>query len=263
MSQAVAQKEKTEVAVSNLSSLLEEEAGAGLENFTTDDMQIPFIRILQALSPQLNKQDSMYIKGAEQGDIFNTVTQEIYKADEGVVVVPCFFEKKFLEFALRSSGGGFIRELSPDDKDITLTTREGAAEILPSGNELVRTHQHLVQVLSPHTNEFAPAVLDMKKTQLKVSRRWNTMKNGIRLPSGKPMPLYGTAWYITTIAESNDQGSWYNYKVDRVTEISEKLEAMMLEARTMYQSFRKGEVKMAAASADEMAPNKSGDEVPF
>jgi len=48
-----------------------------------------------------------------------------------------------------------------------------------------------------------------------------------------------------------------------VTEISEKLEAMMLEARTMYQSFRKGEVKMAAASADEMAPNKSGDEVPF
>jgi len=80
MSQAVAQKEKTEVAVSNLSSLLEEEAGAGLENFTTDDMQIPFIRILQALSPQLNKQDSMYIKGAEQGDIFNTVTQEVYKA---------------------------------------------------------------------------------------------------------------------------------------------------------------------------------------
>jgi len=81
MSQAVAQKEKTEVAVSNLSSLLEEEAGAGLENFTTDDMQIPFIRILQALSPQLNKQDSMYIKGAEQGDIFNTVTQEVYKAE--------------------------------------------------------------------------------------------------------------------------------------------------------------------------------------
>ena len=51
-------------------------------------MQIPFIRILQALSPQLNKQDSLYIKGAEQGDIFNTVNQEIYKADEGVIVVP-------------------------------------------------------------------------------------------------------------------------------------------------------------------------------
>ena len=49
-----------------------------------------------------------------------------------------------MEFALRSTGGGFIRELSPTDGDINLTTREGTIETLPSGNELVRTHQHLV-----------------------------------------------------------------------------------------------------------------------
>ena len=61
MKSAVASKKATDVAVPDLSSLLEEEAGAGLENFTTEDMQIPFIRILQALSPQLNKQDSLYI----------------------------------------------------------------------------------------------------------------------------------------------------------------------------------------------------------
>ena len=140
MKSAVASKKATDVAVPDLSSLLEEEAGAGLENFTTEDMQIPFIRILQALSPQLNKQDSLYIKGAEQGDIFNTVSQQVYKADEGITVVPCFFEKKFLEFALRSTGGGFIKELAFDDKDITLATRDGAAEILPSGNEIGRAH---------------------------------------------------------------------------------------------------------------------------
>tara|TARA_R100001369_G_scaffold91183_1_gene131887 strand:+ start:522 stop:1316 length:795 start_codon:yes stop_codon:yes gene_type:complete len=264
MSEAVAQKKKTEVVASSLSSILEEEAGAGLENFTTDDMQIPFIRILQALSPQLNKQDSLYIKGAEQGDIFNTVSQEVYKAEQGVFVVPCYFEKKFLEFALRSSGGGFIRELSSDDKDISLTTREGAAELLPSGNELVRTHQHLIIAMNPETKESAPAVLDMKKTQLKVSRRWNTVKNSVRLPSGKPMPLYGTAWTIKTVAESNDQGSWYNYKIDRMTEITAGLESMMMDARAMYQSFRKGEIKMAAGSVDEMSSNKTTeDEIPF
>jgi hypothetical protein len=263
MVNAVAEKKATEVAIPNLSSLLEEEAGAGLENFTTEDMQIPFIRILQALSPQLNKQDSMYIQGAEQGDIFNTVSQQVYKSDQGVIVVPCFFEKKFLEFALRSSGGGFIRELSADDKDIGLTTREGAAEMLPSGNELVRTHQHVVMAMDPETNQGAPAILDMKKTQLKVSRRWNTVKNGIRLPSGNPMPLYGTAWSIKTVAESNDQGSWYNYKIDRVTEASKELETMMLEARTMYQSFRKGDIKTASASSDEMRTAPSADEIPF
>jgi len=263
MNNTVAEKKATEVAVSNLSSLLEEEAGAGLENFTTEDMQIPFIRILQALSPQLNKQDSMYIKGAEQGDVFNTVSQSVYKSDQGVIVVPCFFEKKFLEFGLRSSGGGFIRELASDDKDIGLTTREGAAEMLPSGNELVRTHQHVVMAMDPETRQGVPAILDMKKTQLKVSRRWNTVKNGIRLPSGKPMPLYGTAWNVQTIAESNDQGSWYNYKIERITEVSKEIETMMLEARTMYQSFRKGDIKTASAPAEEMQSAQKDDEIPF
>ena len=256
----VAQKKTTEVVVSALDKILEEDSGAGLENFTTDDMQIPFVRILQALSPQLNKQDSLYIKGAEQGDIFNTVSQEIYKADEGLTIVPCYFEKKFLEFALRSTGGGFIKELKPTDNDINLTNREGTIEMLPSGNELVRTHQHLV-IAKGANGEYAPAVLDMKKTQLKVSRRWNTLKNGIRLPSGKPMPIYGTAWNLFTVSESNDQGTWYNYKLDRVTEITPDVEEMMLEARNMYQSVRKGEVKMAAGSADEMA--EKSDEVPF
>ena len=95
MDTQVAQKKTTEVVVSELDKILEEDSGAGLENFTTEDMQIPFIRIIQALSPQLNKQDPLYIKGAEQGDIFNTVSGEIYKADTGLTVVPCFLKRSF------------------------------------------------------------------------------------------------------------------------------------------------------------------------
>jgi len=37
----------------------------------------------------------------------------------------------------------------------------------------------------------------------------------------------------------------------------------MLEARTMYQSFRKGDIKTASASADEMRTAPSADEIPF
>ena len=90
--------------------------------------------------------------------------------------------------------------------------------------------------------------------------RANTLKNGIRLPSGKPMPIYGTAWNLFTVSESNDQGTWYNYKLDRVTEITPDVEEMMLEARNMYQGVSKGEVKMAAAPADEAAEK---EDVPF
>ena len=255
----VAQKKTTQVVASELDKMLEADSGAGLENITTEDMQIPFIRIIQAISPQLQKDDPLYIKGAEQGDIFNTVSQEIYKQDEGVVVVPAFFEKKFLEFQLRSSGGGFVRELAADDKDITMTSREGTIEMLPNGNELVRTHQHLV-IAKSADGTIAPSVLDMKKTQLKVSRRWNTLKNSARLPSGALMPIYGTAWQLTTVLEANDQGKWFNYKLDRINNVTPEIEKMMLEARNMYQGVSKGEVKMAAAPADDMAKE---DDVPF
>ena len=255
----VAQRKTTQVVASELDKMLEADAGVGLENITTEDMQIPFIRIIQALSPQLQKDDPLYIKGAEQGDIFNTVSQEIYKQDEGVIVVPAFFEKKFLEFQLRSSGGGFVRELAADDKDITMTSREGTIELLPNGNELVRTHQHLV-IAQSADGTIAPSVLDMKKTQLKVSRRWNTLKNSARLPSGALMPIYGTAWQVTTVLEANDQGKWFNYKLDRVNDITPAIEKMMLEARNMYQGVSKGEVKMAAAPADDMAKE---EDVPF
>ena len=255
----VAQKKTTQVVASELDKMLEADAGVGLENITTEDMQIPFIRIIQALSPQLQKDDPLYIKGAEQGDIFNTVSQEIYKQDEGVTLVPAFFEKKFLEFQLRSSGGGFVRELAADDKDITMTSREGTIEMLPNGNELVRTHQHLV-IAKSADGTIAPSVLDMKKTQLKVSRRWNTLKNSARLPSGALMPIYGTAWQLTTVLEANDQGKWFNYKLDRINDVTPEIEKMMLEARNMYQGVSKGEVKMAAAPADDMVKE---DDVPF
>ena len=255
----VAQRKTTQVVASELDKMLEADAGVGLENITTEDMQIPFIRIIQALSPQLQKDDPLYIKGAEQGDIFNTVSQEVYKQDEGVIVVPAFFEKKFLEFQLRSSGGGFVRELAADDKDITMTSRENTTELLPNGNELVRTHQHLV-IAKSADGTIAPSVLDMKKTQLKVSRRWNTLKNSARLPSGALMPIYGTAWQLTTVLEANDQGKWFNYKLDRINDVTPEIEKMMLEARNMYQGVSKGEVKMAAASADEIAKE---EDVPF
>jgi len=255
----LAQKKTTQVVASELDKMLEADAGVGLENITTEDMQIPFIRIIQALSPQLQKDDPLYIKGAEQGDIFNTVSQEVYKQDEGVIVVPAFFEKKFLEFQLRSSGGGFVRELAADDKDITMTSREGTIELLPNGNELVRTHQHLV-IAQSADGTIAPSVLDMKKTQLKVSRRWNTLKNSARLPSGALMPIYGTAWQVTTVLEANDQGKWFNYKLDRINDVTPEIEKMMLEARNMYQGVSKGEVKMAAAPADDMAKE---EDVPF
>ena len=69
-------------------------AGTGLEEAGADDYAIPFLRVLQSMSPQLKKSDGKYIQGAEEGNLFNTVTESYYDGTEGVEIIPCAYKKK-------------------------------------------------------------------------------------------------------------------------------------------------------------------------
>ena len=62
----------------------EADAGAGMENVTADDLQIPFLSILQSNSPQLDESEGKYIDGAKAGMILNTVTNEIFDGKIGL-----------------------------------------------------------------------------------------------------------------------------------------------------------------------------------
>ena len=242
-------------------------AGEGMDSISTDDMQIPFLRILQPLSPEINKTDAKFIKGASAGDLFNTVTGQTWDGDKGCIVVPCGYTVKFLEFGRRESGGGFFGEINPNDPDIANTQRDGAAEILPSGNELVRSAQHLVMIVDPETGVTQQAICDMKKTQLKVSKRWNTQLKMVKYQGPNGMfspPMWGTAWRLSVVGESNDKGSWYNFAVENV-QPTEVPQSVFAEAKEFFQSFRAGEVKTAAGTADEVSstPSDMSDDVPF
>ena len=115
MSKAVTKKED------NLPSAIEDEifetAGDGID-YDTSELQIPFLRLVQAMSPQLKKTDPKFISGCSQGDMFNTVTGQFWDGEEGVTVIPCFQETKYLEFIPRDQGGGFVGEIAPDNPAI-------------------------------------------------------------------------------------------------------------------------------------------------
>ena len=50
----------------HLEEEMEADAGDGRQGITTKDLAIPFLRILQKMSPQLSKRDGAYIEGAEE-----------------------------------------------------------------------------------------------------------------------------------------------------------------------------------------------------
>ena len=219
-------------------------AGGGLEEVTSEDVQIPFLRVLQALSPQIKKSDPAYIKGSEQGGIFNTVTKKFWNGDDGVIVIPTYFQKKLLEFVPRSEGGGFVGEINP--KNLPKIVKENGMEMLENGNELVRTAQHYVKIVHDD-GTLENAIVDMKKTQLKKSREWVSIMGMFKYPKEAGQNLVGKtmdSWYnmfrLTTVEESNDKGSWYTWKIVHEKQV-DKIEYVN-ERKSLHSSLSSGEL---------------------
>ena len=259
MANAVAKAQETALSTEILDDIYES-AGEGTV-YGSNEMQIPFVRVAQSLSPQLNKKKAEHIEGLSVGDAFNTLTGQTWAGDQGLVVIPCYQTTKYLEFRPRETGGGFVGEISANSPRMGTTTRNGSKEILDNGNELVKSDQHFCLVLEAD-GTFQPAVIDMKSTQLKVSRRWKTQiaMQKIKNPKSGAMitpPVFATMWKLTTTEESNDQGSWNNYLVERVGLVENR--DLLLEAKAFRDSIMAGQVK---AAPEEHAPARDED-IPF
>ena len=239
-------------------------AGEGA-SFDSSEMQIPFVRVAQSLSPQLNKKKGEYIDGLETGDAYNTLTSERWAGETGLVVVPCYQTTKYLEFVPRTSGGGFRGEIGPNDPILQRTSRDGSKEILPNGNELVKSDQHFCLIVG-EDGMTQPVVIDMKSTQLKVSRRWKTQiaMQKIKHPSTGAIitpPVFATMWRLNTVEETNDKGDFYNWAVEKVGTVESR--DLLQEAKAFRDSIMRGEVKAQAENHSDGGGARDGDSIPF
>ena len=239
----------------DLMKAFESDSGSGFEEVTSNDIQIPFIRIIQALSPQLKKNDPGFIEGASQGDIFNTVTKKLWSGEKGIEVIPIYYQLKLLEFIPRQEGGGFVGELSASSEEVGKASRDQQTglELLENGNELVRTAQHYVKVIHEDGN-LENAIVDMKKTQLKKSRGWNSImmmqkNNGVTLPS------FSSVYKLSSVEDGNDKGSWHSWSVSHARHI-DSIEAYN-DAKSTHTQIKSGEMRVAIPA------DANSDEVPF
>tara|TARA_R100000234_G_scaffold107727_1_gene78917 strand:+ start:317 stop:1090 length:774 start_codon:yes stop_codon:yes gene_type:complete len=257
----MAKSPKKETLPAELANAFKADAGMGHETLTISDMQIPFLRIIQALSPQLKKSDPAFIEGASQGDIFNTVTNKVWQADKGITVVPIHYVMKLLEFVPRQSGGGFVGELYHNSPEVQQAVRdkESGMELLPNGNELVRTAQHYVKIVH-EDGSLESAIVDMKKTQRKVSKVWNSLAK-LRKSNGVELPIFASTYHLTSVEDGNDKGSWYSWSVE-VGDLVPSIEVYN-ECKELHISLRKGEMQIPVAPSDLMLDDQSSNEVPF
>jgi len=219
-------------------------SGTGLEETTTEDFAIPFIRVLQPMSPQLQKQHGSYVAGASAGDLYNTVTGEAFDGETGISIVPCAYNKKYIEWIPREKGGGLVNA-SHDISILSSCTRnqDDRRYYTKDGNEIVETAQFFVLVVKDGTAQ--QAVLAFTSTQLGVARKWLTMLRMARVQNSKgdsvEAPMFAYTYKLGTTTQSNDKGSWNAYTINQegATELS-----IAMMAKDFMGAARSGDVEV-------------------
>ena len=204
-------------------SIFEADAGAGISNIKQDDLALPFLKVLGQLSPECNKRDAKHVEGAEPGMIINTVTNELFDGVKGIDVLPVYYKRQYIEWQDRGESQGAPVHIYEAGDDIPQTTRDkGNKDRLANGNYLENTASHFVVVLGKNPSS---ALISMKATQLKISRKWNSMMMGIKMQGKNGLftpPTYSHIYKLKTVQMSNDKGTWFGWDVSKVGPITNK-----------------------------------------
>ncbi len=236
--------------------------GQGFENQTQDDIALPFISILEDLSPQVKKKT---VKGAKVGMLINTVTDELY--DE--ILFCCgVTQHVFVEWRPRKEGGGFVgihATTSPAvQKAKSESDKFGSYSI--GKNDLVETYYQW-GVQCDEREPITAACIAYTKTRIKGYRRFNTRLSSfmVRTPKGKDRPpLCSHIFRVGTKEETNPEGTFHVFdltpaKGDVAGSRVGKDDPRFQAAHDVYEQIKAGTMRAAYES---LKPEE-GAELPF
>lgn len=255
---------KTEVAVKKegvvaLASSFEQDAQGGFDGMSQEDFALPFLKLLTNTSPEVGEVD-----GALPGMILNSVTGELHDGKKGIVLIPCAYVRQYIEWAPRGSGSGAPLAIYPATSDILSRTHKEPGDnkdYLDNGNYIENTANHYVMAINEQGFPEA-ALIVMKSTQLKKSRKWNSMMMSTKvMGSNGPFtpPPYSHLYRLTTQAESNDKGKWFGWEIERIGPIEDM--SAYGAAKAFAQQVGAGEVKVK--HEHENPDGASGGKAPF
>jgi hypothetical protein len=238
---------KTDLAVKKehaiaLAGAFETDAHAGFDGMSQEDFALPFLKLLTNTSPEVG-----VLEGALPGKILNSVTGELYDGKKGIEVIPVAYVRQYIEWAPRGSGSGAPVAMYPATSDVLSRTHREPGDnkdYLDNGNYIENTANYYVMIVSEQ-GVPEPALITMKSTQLKKSRKWNSMMQSVKVQGKNGLftpPMYSQLYRLTTVAESNDKGKWYGWEVERTGAVESA--DIYNAAKAFAQSVGSGDVKV-------------------
>ena len=239
-------------------SMFEADAGKGMEGMGQEDLALPFLKVLSGNDPVLDTHET-----ARKGDIYNTVSGDVYTGKEGIRVVPCAYQRRFIQWLPRGQGSGApVNIFAPhEERPETKRSEEDNKEYVVGGDGsyLEETHQHFVVILKEDGGSET-ALIAMKSTQLKKSRKWNSMVSSTSMVGANgpfSPPRFSHIYVLKTIGEENSKGSWHGWEMSKEGPITDA--ALYGQCKTFSESISSGEV-VVKHSNDDVADSNS---IPF
>lgn len=201
------------------------DAGMGFDNQDSNFIAIPFINLLQALSPQITE-EKYEAENPKPGMLFNTVTSEFIAGKTGVEFVPADTQRVYVEWVPRDSGGGLVAVHDPNDPETKklVSAGEGFGTIkMENGNELIETF-YVYGVLCEDELPTGMAVIPFTSTKIKVFKQMNTTLNTFafrRYGMATKPPLFSHRLRLTTTKEKNNHGEFFNFSISPAVVASE------------------------------------------
>ena len=246
-----------------------EEDGAEDAALGKDDLAIPRLVIIQALSEAVKPAKGGYIPEASVGQIYDGINgaDGLFDGDEGIHVIPLTYRRTIIEWRKRELGGGFIADLGLDfdianntvkdekRRDVIIPEGESGA---PGETHAVMTAEYICFLVDRESGDFKPVILSMTSTQLKKSRAWNSISDAYRVKrtDGKGTfnpKRYFLFFHLQTVPESNAEGDWMGWR------ISKRGKTMNLpNGSSIYAAAKKFRADIEAGAIDIKPPSDDG-----
>lgn len=213
MAKSETRKAEEKEKVAQDADFMESLAGQGFENMGASDFQIPFLRILQPLSPQVLDGDE-HVEGAKPGFFYNSLTGKVYGNEINIIPLKCI-----TEWLVWGKDRGPIKNRVPVGSIPTLGDIFTGLTT-PDGDDVVETMT--IYLLVEGYIEEGPVAFPLSKTNLRHAKKINTMLHATFLPSGKRAPYFSSVWTLRTTANKNEKGTWYALGVKGKTNVERK-----------------------------------------
>lgn len=247
-------------------------AHAGFEDTTVKDLSIPFINVMQSISPEVEDQT---IPGVKAGDLVNSVTREIMK--QPLCVIPIEKEEVWVEWVPRAKGGGLAGRHLPDSDVVKRVIAENGGSRIPpkdsankripfsvNGNDLIETHYVYCLIINEEgTSIEGYCVLSFSSAKIRTYKDWMT---ALYTQKGRP-PIFANRAKIGTEKVKNEQGTFFIYSASPLNETwraslinpsTDEGQALLKESQEFRQMIQDGLMKPAYDTAGEETSDVSG-----